>query len=127
LSAALQEFADKDPIFISVKCPEGKEFNPITKRCVKKCKEGYERTEQFKCRKTKKIQSIRTKSVKICSSDKEFNPITNRCVKKCKEGFLRDEKFKCYSVTKKRVKTNKKQLISKTKSARTRSRGRGRK
>jgi serine/threonine protein kinase len=128
LSPSLQEFADKDPIFISVKCPEGKEFNPITKRCVKKCKEGYERNEQFhkftKCRKIKKIKSIRTKSVKICSSDKEFNHITNRCVKKCKEGFLRNEKFKCYSVTKKRVKTNKHKLMSKTKSARTRSRGR---
>jgi hypothetical protein len=128
LSAALQDFADKDPIVISVKCPEEKDFNPITKRCVKKCKEGYERNEKFhkftKCRKTKKMKSVRTKSVKICSSDKEFNPITNRCVKKCKEGFLRNDKFKCYSVTKKRVKTIKHPLMSKSKSNRTRSRGR---
>ena len=38
LSAALQEYADVDPIEITVRCPEGKEFNPITKRCVKKCR-----------------------------------------------------------------------------------------
>jgi hypothetical protein len=125
LSATLQDFANKDPITISVKCPEEKEFNPITKRCVKKCKEGYERNDKFKCRKTKKINSIRTKSVKICSSDEEFNPITNRCVKKCPDGYLRNEKFQC----RKRVKTIKHPLISKSKSksTRTRSRSRGRK
>jgi hypothetical protein len=120
LSPALQEFANKDPIIISVKCPEGKEFNPITKRCVKKCNEGYERNEKFKCRKTKKMKSVRTKSVKICSSDKELNPTTNRCVKKCPNGYLRNEKFEC----RKRVKTIKHPLMSKSKSNRTKSRGR---
>ena len=120
LSPVLQEFADKDPILISVKCQEGKEFNPITKRCVKKCKEGYERNEKFqkftKCysviKKTKKNKAIKPKPVKICPSDKELNPNTNRCVKKCKEGYERNEKFhkftKCYSI-KKRVAARKNQ------------------
>ena len=32
-------------------CPSDKEFNPLTKRCIKKCKPGYARDEQFKCKK----------------------------------------------------------------------------
>ena len=105
LSQALQEFANKDPLEISERCPEGKELNPNTNRCVNKCKEGYERNEKFKCysvvKKTKKIKSIKPKSVKRCSHDKELNPTTNRCVNKCKEGYERNEKFKCYSLVKK--------------------------
>jgi len=42
------------------KCPEGKELNPRTKRCVKKCKSGYVRNERFKCvkNKTSKIRLL---------------------------------------------------------------------
>jgi serine/threonine protein kinase len=61
LSPILQEFANKDPMEITVRCPEQKEFNPITKRCVNKCKEGYLRDDRFKCRKTRKIKSFITK------------------------------------------------------------------
>jgi serine/threonine protein kinase len=122
LSVALQELADKDPIEISVRCPEGKEFNTITKRCVKKCKEGYERNDKFKCysvaKKTKKIKSIKPKSAKICPSEQELNPITKRCVKKCPNGYLRNEKFQCYSA-KKRIKTVKHPLMSKSTSVRS--------
>jgi serine/threonine protein kinase len=32
-------------------CIEGKERNPKTRRCVKKCKEGYTRDQNFKCKK----------------------------------------------------------------------------
>jgi len=124
LSAILQDFANKDPIEITVRCPEGKEFNPITNRCVKKCKEGYTRNESFhkftKCRKTKKIKSIRASSVKICSSDKELNPNTNRCIQKCPNGYTRNEKFKC----RKRVKTLKHQMMSKSKGGKTRNKTR---
>jgi len=104
LSPELQAFADKDPIVISVKCKEGKELNPLTKRCVKKCKEGYERNEKFKCisKKTRKIKSAKIKSVKKCPEDKELNPTTNRCVKKCKPGYKRDEHFQCRSLKRKR-------------------------
>jgi len=111
LSAALQVLANEDPIEINVGCPEGKELNPITNRCIKKCKDGYERNDKFKCysiaTKTKK-KPFRTKSIKICSSEQELNPITNRCIKKCKDGYERNDKFKCYSVTKKTKKNRKK-------------------
>lgn len=125
LSADLQAVADADPILISVKCPEGKEVNPTTKRCVKKCKEGYKRNDKFKCysiaKKTKKkIISTRTKSIKICPSDKEINTKTNRCVKKCKEGFLRNDKFQC----RKKIKTQKIGSLIYSKSGKTRSKSR---
>jgi hypothetical protein len=39
-------------------CLEGKELNPKTKRCVKKCKPGFSRNTKFECRKkTNKIHS----------------------------------------------------------------------
>lgn len=104
LSPALQAFADKDVIEFSVKCPDDKEFNPFTKRCVKKCKPGFERNAEFKCRsiakKTRKIKS-KTKSPKSCPADKVLNPRTKRCVKKCKPGFTRNANFQCYSISKK--------------------------
>jgi serine/threonine protein kinase len=110
LSPELQDIADKDPIIKSIKCPEGKELNPLTKRCVKICKEGYERNDKFKCRKTRKIKSIKIKSAKKCSDDKELNPRTNRCVIKCKSGFDRDKEFHCRTL--KRIKTKKHPLAS---------------
>lgn len=97
LSASLQKIAEEDPIIITVKCPEGSELNPLTKRCVKRCREGYIRNDAFKCvqNKTKK-SPIKTKSLSNkCTSNKELNPKTKRCVKKCKEGFSRNEQFKC--------------------------------
>jgi serine/threonine protein kinase len=106
LSPALQAFADKDAIEISVNCPTDKEFNPITKRCVKKCKPGFTRNAAFKChssaKKTRKINSVN------CPSDKDFNPSTKRCVKKCNPGFSRNAAFQC----RKKVK----QITSKSKS-----------
>ena len=30
-------------------CKEGTEKNPVTNRCVKICKPGYSRNDQFKC------------------------------------------------------------------------------
>jgi serine/threonine protein kinase len=106
LSAVLQEIANKDAIEISVKCPEGKEFNPTTKRCVKKCPSGFVRNEKFKCysvaKKTrKKNRSAKIKSPKRCPDDTELNPLTNRCVKKCKPGFSRNSKFQCRKKTQK--------------------------
>ena len=112
LSVALQEFANKDPIEITVKCSESKEFNPITKRCVKKCKEGYERNEKFKCysvakkQKTKKIRTVNVNPVNVnspkrCPDDKELNPKTNRCVNKCPPGLSRNAKFQCRKKTQK--------------------------
>jgi serine/threonine protein kinase len=121
LSKELEKIAYEDPstIEIQVKCPESKEFNPNTKRCVTKCKEGYSRNEKFVCAKTQKAkpgrkakqldslkvidlmipeQSIRTQKTtpkKLCDDTKEYNQNTKRCVAKCKEGYKRNEKFVC--------------------------------
>jgi len=79
-----------------VKCPEGKEYNRRTKRCVKKCKNGYHRNEDFKCVKIPKSKTQKKKkSFGPCPEDKERNPKTNRCVKKCKPGYKRNDDFKC--------------------------------
>lgn len=79
-----------------VKCPEGKEYNRRTKRCVKKYKEGYQRNEDFKCVKIPKNKTQKKKkSLGPCPEDKERNPKTNRGVKKCKPGYKRNEDFKC--------------------------------
>jgi len=70
----------------SPQCPEGKEYNPFTRRCVKKCKSGYQRDEKFKC-------ARKTLKNKDCPDGKVLNPRTNRCVnkkktarKRCPEG-----------------------------------------
>ena len=111
LSAKLEKIANEDAIEITVKCPERKEFNPITKRCIKKCAEGYERNSNFKCRKTKKVKSFKPKSEKICPTDKDLNPNTKRCVNKCLSGYSRNSKFQC--------RKNKTKRISKTKLSRS--------
>jgi serine/threonine protein kinase len=75
---------------ISPICPNGKEFNPISKRCVKKCNAGYKRSEKFRCVKYKPFADLSP-----CPVGKERNPLTRRCIKQCKSGFLRDKTFKC--------------------------------
>jgi hypothetical protein len=89
LTKEQEEFAKQDPISIKDKCPENKQLNPNTNRCVIKCKDGYLRNDKFKCIKDK------TQKVKVCVDTKEINPNTNRCVNKCKNGYLRNNKFKC--------------------------------
>jgi len=62
----------------------GKERNPKTGRCVKRCKDGYVRNAKFNCAK-----------IKICPENKELNPKTRRCVAKCKDGYTRNANFRC--------------------------------
>ena len=86
-------------------CPEGKEWNPLTKRCNKKCKDGEKRDENFKCVKTKKGKSPNLPAkndTEPCPVGKEKNPNTGRCVNNCKEGMVRvrDENFKCVKINK---------------------------
>ena len=81
-------------------CPSGKELNPKTKRCVKVCKDGFQRNASFKCSKIRKVKSKQVSRKKIkerkeCPQGKELNPKTRRCVKVCKEGYERDVRFKC--------------------------------
>jgi serine/threonine protein kinase len=79
LSAELQQFANLDVIDVVARCSEGKEINPITKRCVKKCGPGFERNAKFRCVKTKKkkVKSIsksktrsKSKSIRTASTEK---------------------------------------------------------
>lgn len=76
-------------------CPEGKEMNPITKRCVNKCKPGYKRDSSFKCKKV----------LGECPEGTIRNPLTKRCVKKCKSGYSRNKKFRCVKTRKIRART----------------------
>jgi len=94
-------------------CPVGKEFNPLTKRCVNVCAPGKVRNPDFKCAKDKIIidmvcpdgkefnpitnRCVKTKNItnKGCPDGKEVNPITKRCVKTCKVGHVRNAEFKC--------------------------------
>uniref|UniRef100_A0A6C0JJX1 Protein kinase domain-containing protein n=1 Tax=viral metagenome TaxID=1070528 RepID=A0A6C0JJX1_9ZZZZ len=57
-------------------CPEGKERNPITGRCVN-------------------IKVPKEMVQKVCPEGKEMNPKTRRCVIVCSQGYIRDENFKC--------------------------------
>ena len=68
-------------------CPAGKEFNPLTKRCVKVCATGKVRNPAFRC--------VKDKSVNVCPVGKELNPRTRRCVKGCGVGLIRNSAFKC--------------------------------
>ena len=78
-------------------CPDGKELNPKTGRCVKiktqkatDCPAGKTRNP-----KTGRCVKNKTQRTRDCPEDKEINHNTGRCVKKCKSGYLRDENFKC--------------------------------
>lgn len=70
-------------------CPAGKEFNPLTKRCVKVCATGKVRNPAFRCVKDRPLNE------RACSEGKELNPTTKRCVKTCKSGLIRNSAFKC--------------------------------
>jgi serine/threonine protein kinase len=68
LSVELQDYAIQDPI-IEVErisktksCPEEKELNPFTKRCINKCKSGFSRNSKFQCRKNKTKKHVLSKS-----------------------------------------------------------------
>lgn len=76
------------------KCPENKELNPQTRRCVKKCEPGYVRNPNFRCVRAKK-PALKATSKKSCPETKELNPKTRRCVNKCQPGYIRNENFKC--------------------------------
>jgi serine/threonine protein kinase len=64
-------------------CPESKELNPKTNKCVDKCKPDYRRDLiTGKCKKNA--------TERKCPETKELNPTTNRCVYKCDSEYSRD-------------------------------------
>lgn len=99
-----------------IRCPPSMpEFNPFTRKCVKKCTDGKIRNDKFRCvqNKTKKKKSVSkkpdeatktdsiNKKMRECrEKDKDYNPLTNRCVKKCNENqkrIIKDNQYKCVS------------------------------
>ena len=80
-------------------CPVGKEFNPLTKRCVNVCRPRQVRNPDFKC--------VNPVAQAACPDGLELNPRTRRCVKACKAGHVRNADFKCVSGRGTRKKTKK--------------------
>jgi serine/threonine protein kinase len=78
-------YLDPEPLII---CPAGKEMNPNTRKCVKKCKNGYIRNELFKCtkrlRKLNKMNKMnkmkKYKSAKRYYYGKNVHPKTRRSI-----------------------------------------------
>jgi serine/threonine protein kinase len=99
------------------KCPDDKELNLNTRRCVKKCGPGYVRNPNFRCVKQKKPAPPKPKPVavsrKSCPENKDLNPKTKRCVKKCDPGYIRNSDFKCVKTRK--ISTSKSKTISRKK------------
>lgn len=56
MKQALEKVAKKEELKV---CPDGKELNPKTNRCVNKCKMGYERNMDFKCVKANKTVNMK--------------------------------------------------------------------
>ena len=82
----------------SKECVKGKEYNSLTKRCVKECLPGFGRNAAFKCRKNKTEKRKKSRKMKLlveCPAGKERNPKTRRCVNVCLPGFGRNAAFKC--------------------------------
>jgi serine/threonine protein kinase len=83
-------------------CPEGKEYNIDTKRCIKSCLPGqYRDVITRRCKKIKVVEEARQEArpvnqqVKLCVSGKEMNPQTRRCRNICKAGTVRNNKGRC--------------------------------
>lgn len=70
-------------------------YNPRTRRCVKKCPDGKKRNATFKC-----VVAVATAAAAVakkqCTAAKpNYNPKTKRCVLACKPGKKRNSTFKC--------------------------------
>jgi hypothetical protein len=89
----------------SKRCPEGKEVNPKTGRCINKCADGTVRNDKGRCvkDKTKKASSQKARtpspakaqtpppaSKKKCPEGKEVSTKTGRCINICLEGTVRN-------------------------------------
>ena len=115
LPKSVKKFID----YLVLKCPDGKERNPKSKRCIIKCPDGKERNPKTRrCvnkNKTQKnkldpertitdpvkiihsdVQKNRSiKKVKVCGKGREYNPLTKRCKVVCRDGYSRDKDFNC--------------------------------
>ena len=64
---------------IVIQCPEGKELNPKTNRCIKVCKDGYSRDDNFKCKKNKTNKKSKSIKRKRCPKGTRRNKTTGNC------------------------------------------------
>ena len=89
-------------------CPNGKNYNPKTRRCVNPCLAGKVRNASFKCVKAQQapvnvaapmpvvVNANPPIPKRICPPNKpDYNPKTNRCVTACPPGKRRNTNFKC--------------------------------
>lgn len=56
-------------------CPDGKERNPLTRRCVNVCKYGYIRNAEFKCVRDKTIKLTKTRKTIKTTVEQKPNPL----------------------------------------------------
>jgi len=82
---------------VSKSCPEGKELNPKTGRCVKT------KTQKERKIKKEKVEPMR----KTCPEGKELNPKTGRCVKSKTQKVSKEKKEK----KEKKVEEAKKEIV----------------
>ena len=76
---------------------KNKDYNPKTKKCVKKCNPGKERNDNFRCITKKNKVAVKNKlNQELCNNkNKDYNPKTKKCVNKCKQGKIRNDNFRC--------------------------------
>jgi hypothetical protein len=107
------------PRSIELCLEKNKDYNPITQKCVPKCKsDDYVRNDNYRCVKTcaarnKVIHPETQKCVPKCKSDdyvrndnyrcvktcaarnKVIHPETQKCIPKCKPDKMRNEHYRC--------------------------------
>ena len=124
----IQKSKNIDDAILKQKCDKlNKDYNPLTKRCLKKCEKGFERNDKFKCVKIKKpvidenilnnspdinlknvinnkkpINNSLKKRIECFKQNKDYNPKTKRCNKLCNKGEIRNKDFKCVTIKNKK-------------------------
>ena len=99
---------EKELLGMPVKvCPEGKEINPKTGRCVKSKTQKIKKIEKIKSPKQKVLEP-EIKMRKECPEGKELNAKTGRCIK------IKTQKVKKIKMTKPKVKTVKQIVVYKS-------------
>jgi len=75
----VQEYINISP---KKQCPQNKELNQKTRRCVKECKPNYTRNDLFKCVRTPKPTKTKTKKTKTKKTFNQKKPLTKKTARK---------------------------------------------
>jgi serine/threonine protein kinase len=92
-------------------CPENKDYNRSTKRCVNKCKSNQTRNAKFRCVNIPKPIGDKGLIPNPCPENKDYNASTKRCVNKCKSNQTRNAKFRCVNIKKSLLPKNKSKYV----------------